>query len=170
MKIRLLPLKKCINKKLYEMYQDIPKKEIGSSNEIYDKTYDEFLNICDNYIREEMIISEKLNTTTKRYILLIDNRPVGEVGIRTTLNDYWINKGSQIFYKIRLSERNKGYGNIILREALREAKKLSFNKIRINCNDNNKFSKKIIKSNGGVIDIVSYKSADGNSSSYIIYL
>ena len=168
MKIELLPIKDCINKKLYDMYQDIPNKEIGSSNEIYGKTYNEFLSICENYIKEELIINKIINTTTKRFILFIDNNPVGEVGIRTTMNDYWVNKGSQIFYKIRLSERNKGYGNILLKETIKEAKKLGFNKIRINCNDNNIASKKIIENNGGIIDIKSYKGNEGISSSYII--
>lgn len=98
------------------------------------------------------------------------NKLIGEVGIRTTLNDFWINKGSQIYYKIRLSERNKGYGNTILFLALKEAKKLGLKKIRINCNDKNIFSKKIIIKNGGVVDIKSYKTNDGFSSSYIIDL
>ena len=95
------------------------------------------------YIEEEKKINEVLNTTTKRLILKSKNKLIGEVGIRTTLNDFWINKGSQIYYKIRLSERNKGYGNTILFLALKEAKKLGFKKIRINCNDKNIFSKKL---------------------------
>lgn len=34
--IKLVPIKKCICKKVYEMYQDIPKKEIGSINNIFE--------------------------------------------------------------------------------------------------------------------------------------
>ena len=168
--IKLEKLNKKINKELYNMYQDIPKNEIGSSNIIYGVSYDEFKQIIDRYINEGKFINDKLNTTTIRYILYASNKPIGELGIRTTKNDFWINKGSQIYYKIRKSERGKGYGNIILKLGLDKAKELGFEKIRINCDDNNIPSKKVIINNGGIVDIKSYKTNDGYSSSYIIEL
>lgn len=121
-------------------------------------------------INEESEINREINTTTKRYILIIDDIYIGEVGIRTTLNDFWINKGSQIYYKIRISQRNKAYGNTILKLALEEAFKMGFKQIRINCDDKNIKSKKIIIKNGGKIDIESYITKEGVSSSYIIKL
>lgn len=169
-KKELIPLKQCINKELYEMYQDIPYEEIGSSNKINGASYEEFLEIMKQYIDEETKINKELNTTTNRYILYIDNLPVGEVGIRTTFNDFWINQGSQIYYKIRKSERSKGYGNIILELGLQKARELGFKTVRINCDNINISSKKIILKNGGVEDIVSYKTKDGYSTSYIINL
>lgn len=168
--IILVPIKNCICKKVYELYQDIPKKEIGSINDIYGVDYNEFLNICNKRLKEETIVNEKVESTTKRYILFHNDYPIGEVGIRTTINDYWENKGSQIFYKIRKSERNKGYGNIILKLALIETYNIGFKKVRINCDDNNEFSKKIILKNGGCVDIANYITKDGTSSSYIIKL
>lgn len=102
--IRLTPFKECINKELYEMYQDILFKEIGSINKLKDIELEEFYNICKKYIKAEEFINEQLNTTTLRYILYNNKLPIGEVGIRNTINDYWKNQGSQIHYKIRLSE------------------------------------------------------------------
>lgn len=169
-KIRLVPFKDSINKDLYEMYQDIPKEEIGSSNKLNGISYTDFKKICNELIKEETIENEEIHTTTSRFILYDNDKPIGEVGIRTTLNDFWQNKGSQIYYKIRKSERQKGYGNIILDLVLKEAKRLNFNKIRINCDDNNIPSKKVILKNGGIVDIKSYKTKDGTSSSYIINL
>ena len=166
--IKLVPIKKCICKKVYEMYQDIPKKEIGSINNIFGVDYNEFLNIYNKRLKEETIVNKKVGSTTKRYILFHNDYPIGEVGIRTTINDYWENKGSQIFYKIRKSKRNKGYGNLILKLALIEANNIGFKKVRINCDDKNEFSKKIILKNGGCIDIANYLTKDGTSSSYII--
>lgn len=166
--MKLIQLKECINKDLYDMYQDIPQTEIGSLNPLNGISYEEFILKCNELVYEEKIINKNLNTTTKRYILYDSYIPIGEVGIRTTLNDFWINKGSQIYYKIRLSKRGKGYGNIILELALIEAKKLGFNKVRINCDDNNIISKKIIIKNGGIEDIKSYSTKDGYSTSYII--
>ena len=167
---KLIPLKEILNEKLYEMYQDIPSQETGSTNKLNGLSYKEFQNKCEELIKEETIINEELNTTTKRYILVSNDKYIGEVGIRTTLNDFWMNKGSQIYYKIRLSERNKGYGNIILELALKECKKLNFKKVRINCDDNNIPSKKVILKNGGKVDIANYKTSSGTSSSYIINL
>ena len=168
--MKLIPLKDCINKDLYNMYQNIPKEELGSYNKIYGVSYEEFNSICDEYIKEETIKNEKIDTTTSRYILIDNDELIGEVGIRTTLNDFWINKGSQIFYKLRTDKRGKGYGNEILKLALEEARKLGFNKIRINCDDRNIPSKKVILNNGGVIDIEGYYTHEGKSSSYIIKL
>lgn len=168
--IKLIPFRETINKNLYEMYQDIPKEEIGSINKMNGISYNEFKLICNEYIKEENNINEEINTTTVRYILCDNDRYIGEVGIRTTLNDFWKNKGSQIYYKIRKSERNKGYGNIILELALKQARKLGFSKIRINCDDTNIPSKKIIIKNGGIVDIKSYTTKNGTSSSYIINL
>ena len=169
-KVKLIPFKDCINKDLYEMYQDIPKEETGSSNKLNGISYTDFKNKCNELSKEETIVNDEINTTTSRFILYDNNKPIGEVGIRTTLNDFWQNKGSQIYYKIRKSERQKGYGNIILNLALNESKKLGFNKIRINCDDNNIPSEKVILKNGGIVDIKSYKTKDGTSSSYIINL
>ncbi len=69
-----------------------------------------------------------------------------------------------------MSERNKGYGYIILELALIQAKKFGFKKIRVNCDDTNIASKKIIIKNGGVADKKSYTTKNGTSSSYIIDL
>jgi len=167
---KLIPFKQCIGKKLYEMYQDIPNEEVGSINELKDVSYEEFLKISKKYVDEEIKINEKLNTTTLRYILFVNDLPVGEVGIRTTINDYWENRGSQIYYKIRLSERGKNYGNKILNLALIEAKKIGFKKIRINCDNKNIASKRIILNNGGKENIIDYKTKDGLSTSYLIDL
>lgn len=169
-KEKLVPFKECINRELYDMYQDIPKEEIGSINELNGVEYEEFLKITKKYIQEESIINKKLNTTIQRYILYIDKLPIGEVGIRTTLNNFWQSRGSQIYYKLRKSQRGKGYGNLILSLVLKEAKKIGFKKIRINCDDRNIKSKKVILINGGKEDILSYKTEKGYSTSYLINL
>lgn len=98
----------------------------------------------------------------------MNNNPIGELGIRTTINDFWLNSGSQIFYKILPEYRNKGYGTIMIKLALEKCKEFSFRTIRINCDDKNISSKKIIEKNGGKVDIKGYKTKNGTSSSYLI--
>jgi predicted acetyltransferase len=159
-----------MNKDVYDMYQDIPKEELGSNNPFYGLTFEEYKDTLINIKKDETIIDSKLNTTTNRYIFFVNDNPVGELGIRTTLNDFLVNKGSQVFYKIRISERNKGHGNKILELGLEECKKLGMKKVRINCADTNEASKKVIIHNSGKLDIISYKTNDGTSSSYIIDL
>ena len=67
--IKLVPLKDCITKDLYEMYKDIPKEELGSLNPLNNVSFDEFKKICNNYLKEEKEINKSINTTTSRYIL-----------------------------------------------------------------------------------------------------
>ena len=159
-KFKLVPLCDCININLYNMYQDIPLLDNGEVNILNGKPFDEFKSICKSYLNED----------TNRYILVYRGDYIGELGIRTSLDDFWINKGSQIFYKIRSTKRRNGYGYKILELGLKEAKKIGFNQVRVNCSDTNLASKKIIIKNGGIEDIVSYKTKTGTSTSYIIKL
>lgn len=153
----------------YKMYQDIPMMEIGSRNFIYGKDYLEFKKYIEQCIEEETIANKKLyDATTNRYIYYVDDYPIGEVGIRTSLNQFWKMRGSQIFYKIRVSERQKGYGTKMMRLVLEECKRLGFEQVRINCDDLNYGSKKLILGSGGKVDIDHYKTNEGTSSSYII--
>jgi predicted acetyltransferase len=117
---------------VYYMYQDIPKEEIGSTNNLNGCSFEVYKETLKEFKIEESILNETLNTTTNRYIFYVNGKPVGEIGIRTSLNDFWINKGSQLFYKIRLSERSKGYGTKMLELALIECKKLEMKRVRIN--------------------------------------
>ncbi len=154
-----------MSKKEYDMYQDIPIKEEGSSNLLNGINYDDFKEYLKKFMANSKKIDSSINTKTTRYIFYKDDYPIGEIGIRTTLNEYWINKGSQIFYKIRLSERKKGYGTIMLKLALYECKKLGFKEVYLNCNDLNIASIKVIKNNGGTF-LFNY----GTSSRYKITL
>lgn len=56
----------------------------------------------------------------------------------------------------------------MLELALNECKKIGMKQVRINCDDNNLSSKRVIEKNGGNVDIKSYKTQTGTSSSYII--
>ncbi len=168
MECKLELINRNMGKDVYLMYQDIPSEELGSTNKIKNCSIDKFYDIIEEFKKEETIINPDLNTTTNRYIFFVNDEPIGEIGIRTTLNEKWLNKGSQIFYKIRMSKRNQGYGTKMLELGIKECKKLGMKKVRINCDDNNIASKRIIEKNGGKIDIKNYKTTVGFSSSYII--
>lgn len=161
---------KCYLKKLnydigdleYLMYQEMPLSENGAIN-----TFKSLDLISYNIHLKERIDEEfkelSLNNTPRiTYILYDDNYPIGEVMIRPKLNSYWKMNSGNIGYKIRPTKRKQGYGKMILHLALQECKKLGMKEIFLQCFNNNEASKRIIESNGGIIEkndgyVCSYK-------------
>lgn len=169
MKYELKIIDECIGKKEYDMYQDIPQKSGGYENKLFGVTYSEYLNIMKKYIENQTVsYDEKMGATTNIYIFYVNDYPIGELGIRTLKNNFWIKKGSQVFYVVRSSYRNKGFGTKMLEYALKECEKLGFKVIGINCDDDNISSKKVILKNGGLLKNSYTRSDGGRSSRYII--
>lgn len=82
---------------------------------------------------------------------------IGTASIRHSLNENLLKIGGHIGYEIRPSKRHLGYGTEILKQALSEAKRLGIKNALITCDETNIGSRKIIESNGGVLeDIVFY--------------
>ena len=101
MKFKLIEFSNIKNiKEVYHMYKSLPQNEMGSTNKFYNDSYDEFIIKFNNYVQEETILNVKTNSCCTRYVFYVNNNPIGELGIRTTLNDFWLKSGSQIFYKI----------------------------------------------------------------------
>jgi predicted acetyltransferase len=81
--------------------------------------------------------------------MYVDDYPVGEVMIRTELNEFWKYNSGNIGYKIRPSERNKGYGYIILKLALEKCCELNMHNVYLQCLKNNIYSSRVISRNNG---------------------
>ena len=77
------------------------------------------------------------------------NRYLGDVDIRHHLNEALGRYGGHIGYRIRPSQRRKGYGRLICRLGIEEARKLGIGDILITCDDDNIASCKVIEANGG---------------------
>ena len=83
-------------------------------------------------------------------IWLIDGtRFLGRVSIRHSLTDSLKMEGGHIGYAVRLSERGKGYGTLLLNEALKFAGTIGLKKVLLTCNDQNAGSIKLIENAGG---------------------
>lgn len=140
-----------MGKEEYEMYQDIPAKESGSTNECYGIPYEGFK----NYIKKE--INRKYNevtyddTPTISYIMYDDNKPVGLTCLRTKIDDNWLKWSGNFYYRIRVSEREKGYGTKILQLALEEFKKMGFKEVYGQSSKGNVASAQVIENNGGIL-------------------
>lgn len=76
-------------------------------------------------------------------------RPVGGSRIRHHLTPDLEDEGGHVGYDIRPSERRKGYGTLILRLTLAEARKLGLRRALLTCDADNVASAKVIEGNGG---------------------
>lgn len=116
----------------------------GSSYLLQYDDYEEWL----KFILDNEIESTKQTEVTASVFLAIreeDNRLVGMINIRHTLNEYLYNFGGHIGYSVRKNERQKGYAKKMLRLALEECKNLDIKKVLLTCDANNIASAKTIK-------------------------
>ena len=140
-----------MGKDVYEMYQDIPAKESGSTNECFGLSFDDF----PKYLEKE--INRKYNkvtfddTPTISYIMYDDNKPIGLICLRTEIDDNWMKWSGNFYYKIRLSERKKGYGIAQLELCLEFAKRIPLKQVVVACDKDNIASASTAKSCGGVL-------------------
>ncbi len=74
---------------------------------------------------------------------------VGTVYIRWRLTPFLENEGGHIGYKVRPSERRKGYGTRLLALALDRLREHGLRRVMITCDTDNVASARIIKKNGG---------------------
>lgn len=81
-----------------------------------------------------------------------ENKLIGGINIRHSLNEQLLKEGGHIGYGIRPTERNKGYATIMLKLALEEVKKLNIEKVLITCDKNNIASAKTILKCGGILE------------------
>ena len=77
--------------------------------------------------------------------MYVNDKPVGIAKLRHYLNDKLKILGGHIGYCIRPKERGKGYGNLILKEALKKAKELGIECALLTCDKDNLFSRKVIE-------------------------
>lgn len=76
---------------------------------------------------------------------------VGDLDLRHRLNASLRRFGGHIGYKIRPSQRRRGYGRLLCALGIAEAHRRGIRSILITCDDNNIGSQKIIEANGGVL-------------------
>jgi predicted acetyltransferase len=85
---------------------------------------------------------------------LVDNDKtvLGRVSIRHRLTKKLTHRGGHIGYYIRPSARGKGYGTLICKLGLEEAKRLGIKRVLITCAKDNIGSNRIIQKNGGILE------------------
>jgi len=84
--------------------------------------------------------------------LIKDDIFLGMASLRPQLNDVLQQRGGNIGYAVRESQRKKGYGRLILTLALPRLKELNLSQALVTCHDKNTASIRIIESCGGVLE------------------
>jgi len=87
----------------------------------------------------------------KDFWLVEGDKFIGRISLRPQLNDALRQRGGNIGYAIRKSERGKGYGKLMLQLVLPEVRKAGLDKVLITCHDKNTSSQKIIERAGGIL-------------------
>lgn len=77
---------------------------------------------------------------------------LGAVSLRHYLNHTNIVDGGHVGYGICPEYRGKGYGNLILRLALKKLSAMGIFKVLVTCDSDNIASQKVILHNGGVLE------------------
>lgn len=116
-----------------------------------------YLAECKKYTEPETLPKGLVIATQFFYIRKADNRLVGMIQVRHSLNDYLSQYGGHIGYSIRPSERRKGYATSMLRAVLLFCKEIGLDKILISCVDGNIGSEKTIRNNGGIYESTVYE-------------
>ena len=80
-----------------------------------------------------------------------DGYPLGITKLRHALNDMLRVQGGHIGYCVRPGERGKGYGRLILKKTLLEAKHLNLRRVLLTVSIANVASRRVIEANGGVL-------------------
>lgn len=88
------------------------------------------------------------------YFWLVDDAKdffIGEVSLRHELTPALERYGGHIGYGVRFSCWSKGYGSLMLRLALEEARQLGLGRVLITCDDDNPASARVMEKNGFVL-------------------
>jgi len=110
----------------------------------------------------ELGINLKEGHVPSTYLWFVDGKEfIGMVNIRHQLTQNLFTYGGHIGYVIRYSEWNKGYGSKMLSLALDYCKQnLGIKKVLLTCHVDNIASKKVIESNGGILEDITEVTVD----------
>lgn len=137
-------------------------KDLGSP-----ETLEEYIQIRKDHAEGKNLKEGWVPATT--YWLIDRDIFIGEITVRHELTDHLRNAGGHIGYWIRTSERQKGFGKIILKLALKKAKELGIKEVLVTCDETNTASKRIIEANGGVFER-SQEMGEGNPDKLLYWI
>ena len=107
------------------------------------------------------IPESRVPALTYFYVREEDDRIVGMINIRLSLNAFLRSEGGHIGYSIRPTERRKHYGTNMLAAALTVCDVIGIKEVLVSCDKNNPASAGVIKNCGGILRCESYSETFG---------
>lgn len=113
--------------------------------------YSDWLKIIKENSNEKTVHSDWVVASTFFVVRKSDQKIIGMIDIRHSLNDFLRNYG-HIGYGVRPSERKKGYATQMLKMALDYARQIRLSKVMLACYKDNEASSKIIQKHNGIFE------------------
>ena len=137
---------------IYKMFQEVPEKEeYNQMHEFYGLNPNDARDKICEMMRKEYGIDKSTEPPTILFVFYIDSTPVGFAGMELKINKYWTVHSATIWYKIRPTERHKGYGTRLVHKLVKRAIDLDLTYIHASTAEENLPSRAILKKNGFVI-------------------
>ncbi|BFH12995.1 GNAT family N-acetyltransferase [Paenibacillus melissococcoides] len=163
--IELRPLALTDGSDIYEMLQKMGPGENGFSNSGYGLRPTRFRSYLKSYIQMSQGRRLPAHLVPQNvYWLYVQGWPVGIGKLRHALTDALRERGGHIGYAIRPEARQRGYGTIMLRLLLAEARRIGLREVLLTCDEDNTASRRVIEKNGGRLA----GSADGICKYWIV--
>ena len=150
MDFELRELNMSMGRSEWEMYQDVPVKEPGSTNLCFGLLLEVFPAYLESQIARKFLRISYYDTPTTVCLLYVDGVPVGYIGIRTEINEDWKRWSGNLYYTIRQSERGKGYGTKMAALALEKCREMGMKEVFANASAGNAASARVLEKNGGI--------------------
>ncbi|MBQ4382316.1 MAG: GNAT family N-acetyltransferase [Oscillospiraceae bacterium] len=117
-----------------------------------ESTYEQWL----AKLRSDMDIANlppsKVPALTYFFVREEDGKIIGMVNIRLALNGFLRSWGGHIGYSVRPTERRRGYGTELLRQALQVCGRVCIGRVLVTCDKSNPASAGVIKNCGGALE------------------
>ena len=116
-----------------------------------ESTYEDWLKKVLSDIDIANILAPKVPALTYFYVRAEDDKIVGMINIRLSLNDFLKTEGGHIGYSIRPTERRKHYATQMLTAALKICDVIGIKKVLVSCDKENIASAGVIRNCGGIL-------------------
>lgn len=135
-------------------YKDLSEEEIR-------KFFPRYVEFMKN-LRDFKTIERKDWVEADSYFICKNGKMIGEIMFRKRLNPFLLkNSLGHIGYKIKPSERGRGYGSEALRLLLNKAWESGYGELMISCEEHNIPSARVIEKNGGVLNRINRNNSLG---------
>lgn len=115
------------------------------------KDYGAYLKIMENFA-QGIDLKEGYVPSSTYWLVRNGQTILAESHLRHFLNPFLEQFGGHIGYRVRPSERRKGYGTTLLAFTLQKAKELKLERVLLTCDDHNIGSYRIMEANGAILE------------------